>query len=555
MSKYKGNLVSATQTVLSGTNYTGKANGKFSLTEQIQAKQSSLWAKGATNPTTPTIGTATANLGGASILFTPSTDIGAAGTLTYTAVSTPEGISATGTASPLNITGLTNGTYYTFKIKATNSLNLDSSFSGDSNSTGVSAPSAPTIGTASATTGGTASITFSAPSSTGGLAITSYTATSTPENITGTSTSSPVVVTGLTNGTSYTFKVKATNSYATGPESAASNSVVPTAYVGFLVGRGTTNLSVAALLANATVGTTITSATATGTDVKITSTGSTIFCHLGTSIAAYPFDKGALSIGAAYATNITGLTNFAYSKSASTMVINSTDSLIIVTHPASPYVSAYPWNDATGFGTKYSNPATLPNIDDTNYSNSPWFFASESRIEVGKGYYSWSSGWGTYTADTLVNYSNYKNANAVFNNSNNIAYSASVTAASSGNISARTWTGSAWGTWVAGQSTGTWSPNTIANLNLNSTGTYLAANTPSTAANLATRIFPVSGTTIGTVISATTAASPGIPQSSEFILNNTFLASGTGNIYPFSSGTVGTAISSGITGFIDFYKV
>jgi hypothetical protein len=71
-------------------------------------------------------------------------------------------------------------------------------------------------------------VAFTAPTSDGGSAITSYTVTSTPGNITATGSASPITVTGLTNGTAYTFKVKATNAIGTGPESAASNSVTPT---------------------------------------------------------------------------------------------------------------------------------------------------------------------------------------------------------------------------------------------------------------------------------------------------------------------------------------
>jgi hypothetical protein len=72
-----------------------------------------------------------------------------------------------------------------------------------------------------------ASVSFTAPVNDGGSAITGYTVTSTPDNITATGTASPIVVTGLTNGTSYTFTVHATNAAGDGPESVASNAVTP----------------------------------------------------------------------------------------------------------------------------------------------------------------------------------------------------------------------------------------------------------------------------------------------------------------------------------------
>lgn len=84
----------------------------------------------------------------------------------------------------------------------------------------------PTIGAASA--GNTqASVTFSAPGSTGGASITSYIVTANPSGATGSGASSPIVVTGLTNGTAYTFTVTATNSAGTGSVSAPTNSVTP----------------------------------------------------------------------------------------------------------------------------------------------------------------------------------------------------------------------------------------------------------------------------------------------------------------------------------------
>jgi alpha-tubulin suppressor-like RCC1 family protein len=94
----------------------------------------------------------------------------------------------------------------------------------------ITTPGAPTIGTATAGNA-QASVTFTAPVSNGGSAITGYTVTSSPGGLTATGTASPITVSGLTNGTAYTFTVRATNSVGTGPASAASNSVTPAAVV------------------------------------------------------------------------------------------------------------------------------------------------------------------------------------------------------------------------------------------------------------------------------------------------------------------------------------
>lgn len=91
---------------------------------------------------------------------------------------------------------------------------------------GLLAPDAPTIGTATAASA-SASVTFTAPSNTGGAAITSYTVVSSPGGFVGTGASSPIKVSGLTNGTAYTFTVYANNVYGNSPASAASNSVTP----------------------------------------------------------------------------------------------------------------------------------------------------------------------------------------------------------------------------------------------------------------------------------------------------------------------------------------
>jgi hypothetical protein len=87
------------------------------------------------------------------------------------------------------------------------------------------APNAPTIGTATAGGNNCASVAFTAPACVGGSAITSYTARSNPTGFGGAAASSPVTVTGLTNGSSYTFGAFALNSYGPSPISAFSNSI------------------------------------------------------------------------------------------------------------------------------------------------------------------------------------------------------------------------------------------------------------------------------------------------------------------------------------------
>lgn len=89
-------------------------------------------------------------------------------------------------------------------------------------------PDAPTPGTPTLSYV-TASVPFTTKT-TGGTA-TSYTVTSVPGSITATGSSSPIAVPGLSDGTTYTFKIKGTNADgAVGGDSSASSSVTTGTY-------------------------------------------------------------------------------------------------------------------------------------------------------------------------------------------------------------------------------------------------------------------------------------------------------------------------------------
>ena len=191
-----------------------------------------------TIPGVPTGVTAVAGNARATVSFTVPVSNGGSPITGYTVTSTPAGgvDSNGGTTSTTHlITGLVNGTPYTFTVRATNAVGPGVP-SAPSNSVtpstaATTAPGAPT-GVTAATGNAQAIVNFTAPADNGGSPITGYTVTSTPaggvDSNAGT-TSTTHLITGLVNGTPYTFTVRATNAVGPGLPSAPSNSVTPSA--------------------------------------------------------------------------------------------------------------------------------------------------------------------------------------------------------------------------------------------------------------------------------------------------------------------------------------
>ena len=181
-----------------------------------------------TVPNAPTSLSATAGDGQAIISFTPGSNGGSA--ITNYKYSTDGSnyieLSPAVTTSPITITGLTNGTSYGIYLKAVNARG-ESSASSSVSVTPSTIPSSPTSLSASAGDG-SATISFT-PGANGGNAITNYKYSidgSTYTDLSPSDASTPITISGLTNGTSYTIYLKAVN--ANGDSSASTSvSVIP----------------------------------------------------------------------------------------------------------------------------------------------------------------------------------------------------------------------------------------------------------------------------------------------------------------------------------------
>jgi hypothetical protein len=180
--------------------------------------------------------TATAGDGQASLSWKAPTNTGGAAITGYRVTPYIDGVPHTARvlstpATSKDIANLLNGTTYTFTVQTVTDL-------------GVSAESAPTPavkpygtpGAPSAVTvapqNGAVALTWAAPTNDGGSPVTGYRVTPyigfTPQPAKVlTTTVQNTIVSGLANGTSYTFRVQATNARGHGAESSASPAVTP----------------------------------------------------------------------------------------------------------------------------------------------------------------------------------------------------------------------------------------------------------------------------------------------------------------------------------------
>ncbi len=189
----------------------------------------------ATTPGAPTIGTATRGNTSVSLTWTaPASNGGSAITgyavTPYLNGTTAQAVQTFGTGTTQTITGLTNGSAYTFKVAAINSVGSGSQSAASNSVTPATTPGVPTgVSGSTGSTSKSVNISWTAPAN-GGSAITGYTVSAYTgptligtATVAGTSNNNLTFSPALVSGTTYTFKVAATNAVGTGTQTAGTN--------------------------------------------------------------------------------------------------------------------------------------------------------------------------------------------------------------------------------------------------------------------------------------------------------------------------------------------
>ena len=210
-------------------------NGQLEILEIYNGTQ---WVANSAPPSTPSItsvtdvGTGLAFTTGGTLSVVMAPGSGGGTPNQYNAYTTAGGFAASSGTTTVQLTGLTPNTAFTVYGTAQNNFGVTVNTANAAAVTATTSPQTPTIGTATA---GSQDITVTwTLNSNGGKALTAITITpflngttaETSRTAATTSSTSYTFTSGqLTNGSSYTFKVTATNANGTSPQSSASNSV------------------------------------------------------------------------------------------------------------------------------------------------------------------------------------------------------------------------------------------------------------------------------------------------------------------------------------------
>ncbi len=182
-------------------------------------------------PAAPTGVSVTASSSSATVSWTAVADAGGSTISGYQVSALPGGIGCTSTTTSCTVTGLTNGVAYSFSVVALTAAGTTSAPTLSPTVTPVGVSSAP-VWVRVTPGNGQVAVTWLAPHQNGGAPVTGYTVTAAPGGAQCTSSTTSCTVTGLTNGTAYTFTVTATNTAGPSAASTVSAPTTPAAVTG-----------------------------------------------------------------------------------------------------------------------------------------------------------------------------------------------------------------------------------------------------------------------------------------------------------------------------------
>jgi hypothetical protein len=214
-------------------------NGQLEI---LEIWNGSAWVANSAPPATPTVvsvtdsGTGLSYAGGGTFTVVVAPGAGGATPLQYGIVTDSGGFSASSSGTTLTLSGLTSGVLFGISANASNNFGTTVN---SSPFTGVVASTVPQTPTVVATPGAT-SISYAMTGSNGGKAITNYSVST--DGVTYTALSpaqtGPVVITGLSEATSYTYYFKAINANGSSISSAAVTSTTRFSVEYVVVGGG-----------------------------------------------------------------------------------------------------------------------------------------------------------------------------------------------------------------------------------------------------------------------------------------------------------------------------
>jgi len=321
---------------------------------------------GPTTPSAPAITSIAPSSGTLAVSFAPPASNGGSAITNYQ-YSTNGGTtwvtrSPAATTSPLPITSLTNGSTYSIKLRAINSVGVGES-SSTTIATACTSPSAPAI--SSINRGNTIlGVNFTAPVTTGGCPVVNY-QYSTNGGATWitrspVATTTPLTITGLTNGTSYWVRLRGVNAAGAGIASAAVNRS-PTTTVPESPAISSVVPSNGALTVNFTAPTD--NGGATITNYSYSTNGGTTWITRAPASAASPITISGLTNGVQYTIAIRAVNSVGNGVSSAPVVATP------ATTPGAPTISSASPN-YEALSVSFSAPTSTGDLPISNYQYS-----------------------------------------------------------------------------------------------------------------------------------------------------------------------------------------